>query len=102
MNKNAFILSLVLVLLPAYSAAQSDEIDAAVERYLTETIEFRHFIHQNPELGNREFETSLELWKVYRAIRDNHAKKQAMQKADDKTGGLGLGHRKERPGVGPQ
>jgi amidohydrolase len=57
-KKNAFILSIALVLFPAYSMAQSEEIDAAVERYLAETIEFRHFIHQNPELGNREFETS--------------------------------------------
>ncbi len=58
MKKNAFILAVALALLPAHSVAQSDEIEAAVERYAAETIEFRHFVHQYPELGNREFETS--------------------------------------------
>jgi amidohydrolase len=57
-KQNAFILTAALALLPAYSTAQSDQIDAAVERFSAETIEFRHFVHQNPELGNREFETS--------------------------------------------
>ncbi|UCD25600.1 MAG: amidohydrolase, partial [Gemmatimonadota bacterium] len=58
MNRNPFILTAVLTLIPICAAAQSAEIDAAVERYMAETIEFRHFMHQYPELGNREFETS--------------------------------------------
>jgi amidohydrolase len=33
-------------------------VDQAVERYADEIIELRHQIHQNPELGNREFETA--------------------------------------------
>ncbi len=33
-------------------------MDQAVERYADEIIELRHQIHQNPELGNREFETA--------------------------------------------
>ena len=37
---------------------QDPVIDEAVERFVGETIEFRHFIHENPELGNREFETA--------------------------------------------
>lgn len=40
------------------AAAQDATIDAAVERFAAETIEFRHFIHQYPELGNREFEAA--------------------------------------------
>ena len=56
--KNAFILYITAILLPAHSIAQSGEIEAAVARYAAETIEFRHFVHQYPELGNREFETS--------------------------------------------
>jgi len=34
------------------------EVDAAVARFAPEAIEYRHQIHQNPELGNREFETA--------------------------------------------
>jgi amidohydrolase len=57
-KQNAFILTIALSILPAYTTAQSAEIDAAVARFTAETIEFRHFVHQHPELGNREFETS--------------------------------------------
>jgi amidohydrolase len=39
-------------------AAQNAAIATAVDRFAPETIEFRHFIHQYPELGNREFETA--------------------------------------------
>jgi amidohydrolase len=38
--------------------AQSDKIDEAVENNAATIIEMRHQIHQNPELGNREFETA--------------------------------------------
>lgn len=37
---------------------QSAAIDEAVQRFAPQTIEFRHQIHQNPELGNREFVTA--------------------------------------------
>ncbi len=33
-------------------------IDQAVEKHQAEILELRHRIHQNPELGNREFETA--------------------------------------------
>ncbi|MFG0256851.1 MAG: M20 family metallopeptidase [Phycisphaerales bacterium JB043] len=36
----------------------ANPIDDAVERFTSQTIEYRHTIHQNPELGNREFKTS--------------------------------------------
>ncbi len=39
-------------------AAQSEEIDRAVDAVAAEIIELRHRIHQNPELANREFETA--------------------------------------------
>lgn len=42
-------------LLPPVSASAQD---AAVERHSAEAIAFRHTIHQNPELGNREHETA--------------------------------------------
>lgn len=40
------------------AAAHADGIDDAVDRYAGGIIELRHRIHQNPELGNREFETA--------------------------------------------
>ena len=43
----------------AVSGQQFDRrIDAEVERVLPQILEARHRIHQNPELGNREFETA--------------------------------------------
>jgi hypothetical protein len=35
---------------------------------------------------NSEYEASLELWKVYRAIRDDHAKKQDLARVIDESG----------------
>jgi amidohydrolase len=55
-------LSLALLLAfcaaPAGVTAQDQSVDDAVDRYAAEIIELRHQIHQNPELGNREFETA--------------------------------------------
>ncbi len=55
-------LSLALVLasiLPATPAlAQAEKIDGAVAKVAPDIVELRHRIHQNPELGNREFETA--------------------------------------------
>ena len=36
----------------------SSEIDAAAQKILPQVIEWRRFIHQNPELSNREFKTA--------------------------------------------
>jgi len=38
--------------------AQQEKVDEAANRYAPEIIELRHRIHQNPELGNREFKTA--------------------------------------------
>ena len=46
------------ILLASPAFGQAAEIDAAVARRLPEIVELRHRIHQNPELGNREFETA--------------------------------------------
>ena len=35
-----------------------DRIATAVDQFAPQIIEYRHQIHQNPELGNREFETA--------------------------------------------
>ena len=37
-------------------------------------------------VNNHEYEASLELWKVYRAIRDDHAKKQDLVRVIDESG----------------
>jgi amidohydrolase len=39
-------------------AAQRPAVDAAVQQFSDGTIQLRHQIHQNPELGNREFQTA--------------------------------------------
>jgi len=38
--------------------ALDDAVRAAVDRHLDQALEYRHRIHQNPELGNREHETA--------------------------------------------
>lgn len=47
-----FTLAFALVVL------QNPRVDAATTRLLPEITAIRHTIHQNPELGNREFETA--------------------------------------------
>jgi amidohydrolase len=49
----------MLLAASAATAQQFDQrIDAEVARVLPRIVEARHRIHQNPELGNREFETA--------------------------------------------
>ncbi|MFQ5745068.1 MAG: M20 family metallopeptidase [Acidobacteriota bacterium] len=54
------LLTLPLALSPATFLAQDFDarIEAAVEQFAPSAIEMRHQIHQNPELGNREFKTA--------------------------------------------
>ncbi|HEX2190741.1 MAG TPA: hypothetical protein VHG51_17665, partial [Longimicrobiaceae bacterium] len=49
-----------LAILPAHAAAQDADarVAAAVERFAPAIVEARHRIHQEPELGNREFRTA--------------------------------------------
>ena len=37
-------------------------------------------------VNNRGYEASLELWKVYRAVRDDHAKEQELVRVIDESG----------------
>lgn len=46
------------MLFPTGVAAQDATIDAMVKELAAEIIGYRHQIHENPELGNREFETA--------------------------------------------
>ena len=40
------------------SGMVDDKIEPAVKRHVAKTLTFRHQIHQNPELGNCEYETA--------------------------------------------
>ncbi|KPK82041.1 MAG: hypothetical protein AMS25_03950 [Gemmatimonas sp. SM23_52] len=58
MQRFTIPLALLVLAGPRLGAAQSTDIDQAVNRFAAEIIELRHKIHQNPELGNREFKTA--------------------------------------------
>lgn len=58
MRSLAIALALLISSAPHLGFAQADKVDEAVETYAAEMIQLRHQIHQNPELGNREFETA--------------------------------------------
>ena len=47
-----------LHVLPGNAVAQQDRVAALVEKHQPEAIRMREHIHQNPELGNREFKTA--------------------------------------------
>ena len=61
----AVTLSLILAMGSAADAQRvppsgivDDKIEPAVKRHVAKTLTFRHQIHQNPEIGNREYETA--------------------------------------------
>ena len=60
--------TLVSAGLRAQRAATDAAVDAAVERFAPEIVALRHQIHQNPELGNREFETAALVARHLRAL----------------------------------
>lgn len=43
---------------PTFAIDMSREIEAATAKIMPQVIEWRRHIHQNPELGNREFQTA--------------------------------------------
>lgn len=51
-------LPLVLFAPVSPAGAADDALDASVAKHAPAAVELRHRIHQNPELGNREFETA--------------------------------------------
>ena len=58
MTRRPLILALLPAVLAAPLSAQDARVDQAVARVTPQITEIRHQIHQNPELGNREFETA--------------------------------------------
>jgi amidohydrolase len=61
-----------LVSLMALSAAQAgitpDEIDAAAAAVQPQVVEWRRWFHQNPELSNREFNTSAKIVEILKEM----------------------------------
>ena len=55
---NTFLTLLLASVASTGMLAQDRAVDEAVTRYADQIIELRQRIHQNPELGNREFETA--------------------------------------------
>ena len=58
--KRVFVACLVLfsVCNSAFAVDMSREIEAATAKIMPQVVEWRRHIHQNPELGNREFKTA--------------------------------------------
>ncbi|MGD1010786.1 MAG: amidohydrolase [Candidatus Aminicenantales bacterium] len=52
------LLAVLPLILPALDKKTAQRIDEEIEKNIGEVIKIRRFIHMNPELGNREFETS--------------------------------------------
>ena len=49
---------LFVTAMPRNAAAQQDNVAALVKKHRADAIRMREHIHQNPELGNREFKTA--------------------------------------------
>ncbi len=58
MTARFLITSVIVSCVGAPLGAQDSRIDAEVARVLPTVTELRHRIHENPELGNREFDTA--------------------------------------------
>jgi amidohydrolase len=58
--KRMFVVTAVVlsVVMQSFAIDMSREIDTAAQKVLPQVIEWRRFIHQNPELSNREFKTA--------------------------------------------
>jgi amidohydrolase len=54
----ASILVVLCALSPIFSFAISDDIDAATAKIMPQVIKWRRYLHEHPELSNREFNTS--------------------------------------------
>ena len=74
----------LVIAIPLQNSAQYRNIDAAVKKFTAEITDMRHSIHQNPELGNREFKTA--------ELVANHLKKLRMEVKTDvaHTGVVGI------------
>jgi len=65
--KNLLFTAIGLLLIsPAYAEITADEIDQAASEVQPQVVEWRRWFHQNPELSNREFNTSARIAEILR------------------------------------
>ncbi len=57
-KKGGLLILLSLLIVPVSAFSQLDRVNKLVEKHAAATIKMREQIHQNPELGNREFKTA--------------------------------------------
>lgn len=57
-KRSILLLAVLLASQPANAFDLSGEVDAAARKVLPRVIEWRRYLHQNPELSNREYNTS--------------------------------------------
>ncbi len=69
MTKIILVLIACMAVLPSASAAlNGDEIDRAATAVQPQVVEWRRWFHQNPELSNREFNTSAKIAEILRGM----------------------------------
>ena len=64
----ALVLPATLLAGPSPAATQDQALDAAIASVVPKVIEWRHDIHEHPELGNREFRTAAKVAEHLRAL----------------------------------
>jgi amidohydrolase len=57
-KKGSLLILFSLLIVPVSAFSQLDRVNKLVEKHAAATIKMREQIHQNPELGNREFKTA--------------------------------------------
>jgi len=57
-KKGSLLILFSLLIVPVSAFSQLDKVNKLVEKHAATTIKMREQIHQNPELGNREFKTA--------------------------------------------
>lgn len=65
------IVSLLLLFVTVnsvFATTLTDEINSSAEKILPQVIEWRRYLHQHPELGNREFKTAAFIEEKLRAL----------------------------------
>jgi amidohydrolase len=58
--KNALVISLLLLSANAQSDLK-EQLNLEIDTIMDKVVEWRHDIHEHPELGNREFRTAKKL-----------------------------------------
>ena len=67
--KKPLIYSLFLCSLPLYGNDLKIQLESDLPTLMEKVIEWRHDIHQHPELGNREFNTAKKIaWHLLSAV----------------------------------